>query len=984
MPIGNYRVYAEGDVDSVDLLTYHPTTLDVAAAGSVAVTVGGTTTANIKRIKSSTISGTVTRGTGIGYVAQVNLFQDDGCAIPCYRLVDTTMSEITGGGVFTFAGLHPGTYRVGTIPEHEYQSEYYDNARSIANATDVVVAQAASRTGVQFLLDVGSELTGKVTDTQGTPLVGASIEATNAAGLSRSGSTGAGGNYTLRGLSNGGYTVTATLAGYSPASTNVTMAVPNSKTGVNIQLNKLTVVRGTVTTPSGATAPIGDVTAYKKDGNTWIPTTSSAATSSGAYTLPLEKGTYRLLARAFNASSQQIGQDTFFGGTTDVNAATDVVVDTYEGEVAGQNIQILATAPPPVTNTGVPVISGTPRIGAPLTTTAGTWNPADVTVVYQWKVAGANVGPDSPTYTPVEGDLGKTVTVTVTASKNGASAAATSQATSAVVTNVVANVVAPSLPAGAPVVGSPIAVNPGTWNPADVSFNYQWQADGANVGTDSATYTPTANDLEKSLRVQVTASRTGYVATTLVTAVSPAVVAPVVGAVTNTGLPTVTGTPRVGATLTATPGTWDPADVAVAYQWKVAGSNVGTGSSTYVPVAGDVGKTVTVTTTASKAGVSASATSEATSAVVTNVVMNTVAPSHPSGAPVVGTPITVSPGIWNPGDVTLDYQWQAGGSDVGANSPSYTPTSGDIGKTIQLQVTGSKTGYVATTVATSATLPVVAAGGTVMNTGLPAISGTPQVGVALTASGGTWNPTDVTRTFQWKVAGSNVGTNSDTYVPVVGDVGKTITVTVEASKNGSSASATSLATGPVTAAPAVVIQNTALPSISGQPKVGKVLAAARGTWSPNDLTYTYQWLRNGTAITGATRTTYAVNSADLGRRLSVRVIASRPGSTSVPKVSAATGPVARGTLVLSGTARVTGKLKVGKVLRATPRACAPMASVSYQWLRAGKAIGGARSATYKLKKADKGKKVSVRITYARVGYVIVTQTVLTSKKVRGG
>ena len=54
--------------------------------------------------------------------------------------------------------------------------------------------------------------------------------------------------------------------------------------------------------------------------------------------------------------------------------------------------------------------------------------------------------------------------------------------------------------------------------------------------------------------------------------------------------------------LTAVPGTWD-AGTTLAYQWTVDGTDVaGATGPTYTPVAGDVGKVVTVKVTGSKTG----------------------------------------------------------------------------------------------------------------------------------------------------------------------------------------------------------------------------------------------------------------------------------------------------------------------------------------------------------------------------------------------
>jgi len=58
------------------------------------------------------------------------------------------------------------------------------------------------------------------------------------------------------------------------------------------------------------------------------------------------------------------------------------------------------------------------------------------------------------------------------------------------------------------------------------------------------------------------------------------------------------------------------------------------------------------------------------------------------------------------------------------------------------------------------------------------------------------------------------------------------------------------------------------------------MTAKPGTWDPADVTVSYEWLRNGEPIAGATSAKYKVVKADLGTKLSVRVTASAEGSSS--------------------------------------------------------------------------------------------------------
>ena len=61
--------------------------------------------------------------------------------------------------------------------------------------------------------------------------------------------------------------------------------------------------------------------------------------------------------------------------------------------------------------------------------------------------------------------------------------------------------------------------------------------------------------------------------------------------------------------------------------------------------------------------------------------------------------------------------------------------------------------------------------------------------------------------------------------------------------------------------------------------------------------------------------------------------------------------------------RITGAAKVGRRLAASMGAWTPMPkTATYRWLRNGRPIAGASGASYKLKKADKGRRISVRVT----------------------
>jgi hypothetical protein len=69
------------------------------------------------------------------------------------------------------------------------------------------------------------------------------------------------------------------------------------------------------------------------------------------------------------------------------------------------------------------------------------------------------------------------------------------------------------------------------------------------------------------------------------------------------------------------------------------------------------------------------------------------------------------------------------------------------------------------------------------------------------------------------------------------------------------------------------------PVASGTGVVGQTLAVTVGTWIQAP-TYTFQWLRNGVAIAGATAQTYLLVAADSGKTVSCAVTATVAGKTT--------------------------------------------------------------------------------------------------------
>ncbi len=190
---------------------------------------------------------------------------------------------------------------------------------------------------------------------------------------------------------------------------------------------------------------------------------------------------------------------------------------------------------------------------------------------------------------------------------------------------------------------------------------------------------------------------------------------------TATPTPSFTGTPSIGATLTAVPGEWSPAPVDLAYQWNRDGDPITGGTAaTYEVTAADAGHSISVTVTGSRSGyVPVTLTS---SGVHVPAPLAAAPVPRVIGKPVVGATLTAVPGTWLPAPAALAFQWRRDGTPIsGATSATYTLTPADDGHRITVAVTGSSPGFIpATTVSAPVPVPRTDADAPVrMRTGAP-------------------------------------------------------------------------------------------------------------------------------------------------------------------------------------------------------------------------------------------------------------------------
>ena len=386
--------------------------------------------------------------------------------------------------------------------------------------------------------------------------------------------------------------------------------------------------------------------------------------------------------------------------------------------------------------TGAPTISGTVQVGETLTAdTSGIADAdglANATFSYQWITDDSViVASAARTYTPTDGDRGKSIKVRVSFTDDAGNEETLTSANTATV-EARANSPATGLPtiSGTAQVGETLTAN--TSGVADVDglsnvqYEYRWLANDSGIsGATNATYTLVAADEGQVIKVRVSFTDDAGNNETLTSAGTAAVSAANTPA---TGAPTISGTAQVGETLTAnTSGVADVdglSNVQYEYRWLANDSGIsGATNATYTLVAADEGQVIKVRVSfTDDAGNNETLTSAGTAAVSA---ANTPATGAPTiiGTAQVGEALAVdtsgiadAEGLTN---VLFTYQWRADDADInGAIGSTYTMEEADEGKTIKVKVSFTDDADNEETLTSMATTAVAGAA--------PAISGGPS------------------------------------------------------------------------------------------------------------------------------------------------------------------------------------------------------------------------------------------------------------------
>jgi hypothetical protein len=163
-------------------------------------------------------------------------------------------------------------------------------------------------------------------------------------------------------------------------------------------------------------------------------------------------------------------------------------------------------------------------------------------------------------------------------------------------------------------------------------------------------------------------------------------------AVRNVTIPYFVGTPKVGYTLAARPGRWDPATATLTYAWFDGGRLLGTGP-TYVVRAAELGHTITITATASSAGRASAVTSwTSPSRVVRGTFWIKGVPTV-QGRATVGRRLTARSSATEP-DGRRTYRWLRDGKTIrGAHGSTYRVRKTDRRHRLTVRVRYAATAY---------------------------------------------------------------------------------------------------------------------------------------------------------------------------------------------------------------------------------------------------------------------------------------------------
>ncbi|MBX7225633.1 MAG: PKD domain-containing protein [Chitinophagales bacterium] len=496
---------------------------------------------------------------------------------------------------------------------------------------------------------------------------------------------------------------------------------------------------------------------------------------------------------------------------------------------------------------------------------------------YQWKLNGANVGVNSNSYSNNTLNNGDVIFCRVTSN-------ATCPTGNPASSNVIPMTVNPNLPVSVSIVASSNIICSGT----NVTFTatptnggatptYQWKLNGVNVGTNSATYsnnTLTNGDRVTCVLTSSENCKTGSPATSnqIIMTVNPNL--PVSISINSSANPICAGT---NVTFTATPTNGGTVPV---YQWKLNGVNVGSNATTYANNTLVNGDKITCTLTSNAVCPTGNPANSNQITMTVNPVLPVSVSINSSSNPIcAGTNVTFTATPTN-GGTTPAYQWKLNGANVGTNATTYsnnTLTNGDKITCVLTSDAICPSGNPATSNQVVMTVnPIKPVSVSIAANTSTICAGTNVTFTATPVNGG------ITPTFQWKINGVNVGTNSNTYSSAAlanNDVITCVLTSSETCKSGS----------PATSNAITMTVNPNLPVSVG------IAANANPICQNTNVTFTaspvngglnpsYQWKLNGVNV-GTNSASYSNNTLANNDKITCTLTSNATCPTGNPAIS---------------------------------------------------------------------------------------------------
>lgn len=494
----------------------------------------------------------------------------------------------------------------------------------------------------------------------------------------------------------------------------------------------------------------------------------SATTGTGA------NGTTYVESVPWTAPTAGTGSIKIYGALNAVN---------FDNTSSGDNYQLasavtITEAVAPVASVSISITSGSnPACANSTLTFTATPTNGGTAPTYQWEGNSTPIpGATSATETLPASSIptGTIVTCVMTSNLSGVTG---SPATSNSITMTINPVVTPSVTistpnttvcAGSSDTFTTVPTNGGT------TPSYQWMIGTTNVGTNSPTFITNALTNGQSVSCVMTSSAS---CTSSSTATS--------NSISMTVNPTVTPSVSIRAsattictgstdTFTATPTNGGTPS----YQWKVGTTNVGTNSPTFISSALTNAQVVTCVMTST-------ATCPSPAAVTSNPITIAVNPVVTPSVSIAATSTSICTGAADTftatpvnGGSSPSYQWKINGTNAGTNSATFITNALTTGQAVTCVLTSNApcaTSNTATsngiTVAVGSQTPTI----TISPRSTSVCSGSPDTFTAVITNGGA-NPS-----YQWKVNGTNAGTNSSTFISSALSNGQTVTCVLTSS-----------------------------------------------------------------------------------------------------------------------------------------------------------------------------------------------------------